>query len=168
MDKIAMGGGCHWCTEAVFQELNGVQKVEQGFVASNGKISSFSEAVIVHFDSDVISLSDLIEIHLHTHRSTSNHSMRDKYRSAIYTFNFEQHRKAEKVVKRLQSKFHLPLVTKVLPFARFKPSADQFKNYYSKNPEKPFCKRYIDPKLELLQERFSKKLVGKKSISSEN
>lgn len=163
-----MGGGCHWCTEAVFQKLNGVQKVEQGFVASNEKTSSFSEAVIVHFDSDVISLSNLVEIHLHTHRSTSNHSMRDKYRSAIYTFTFEQHQEAEKAIKRLQSEFHLPLVTKVLPFSQFKPSAEQFRNYYSKNPEKPFCKRYINPKLELLQKRFSKRLACKKSHRSEN
>ena len=60
--KIALGGGCHWCTEAVFQSLIGVHKVEQGFVASTDENTSFSEAVIVHFSPEAISLQTLIEI----------------------------------------------------------------------------------------------------------
>ena len=82
--KIALGGGCHWCTEAVFQSLIGVERVEQGYVASTGNNNSFSEAVIVHFNTERISLKTLIEIHLHTHKSTSNHSLRERYRSAVY------------------------------------------------------------------------------------
>ena len=93
--KIAFGGGCHWCTEAVFQSIKGVLKVEQGFVASTKKNSSFSEAVIVHFEDSKIALKTLIEIHLHTHKSTSNHSMRSKYRSAIYTFSEVQNKKVQ-------------------------------------------------------------------------
>ncbi|WP_343065456.1 peptide-methionine (S)-S-oxide reductase [Arenibacter arenosicollis] len=81
--KIAFGGGCHWCTEAVYQSLKGVEVVEQGFVASKGEESFFSEAVIVHYDPKSIALKDLILIHLYTHKSTSDHSMRNKYRSAI-------------------------------------------------------------------------------------
>jgi peptide-methionine (S)-S-oxide reductase len=85
LKRIAFGGGCHWCTEAVFQQVVGVLKVEQGYVASKAKQSDYSEGVIIHYDRDKISLKSLIEIHLHTHQSTSNHSMRNKYRSAIYT-----------------------------------------------------------------------------------
>jgi peptide-methionine (S)-S-oxide reductase len=59
LQKIALGGGCHWCTEAVFQSIIGVEKVEQGFVASIDENNSFSEAVIVHFNSEVISLNTL-------------------------------------------------------------------------------------------------------------
>ena len=84
--KIGFGGGCHWCTEAVFQSLIGVEKVEQGFVASFNLHNELSEAVIVHFNHKRISLQTLIEIHLLTHSSTSDHAMRKKYRSAIYTF----------------------------------------------------------------------------------
>ena len=80
IDQIALGGGCHWCTEAIFQSLIGVIKVEQGYVSSTGENSIFSEAVIIHFNAAKISLSNLIEIHLHTHNSISHHSMRDKYR----------------------------------------------------------------------------------------
>ncbi|MEM9076169.1 MAG: peptide-methionine (S)-S-oxide reductase [Bacteroidota bacterium] len=79
MDKIGLGGGCHWCTEAVFSSLNDVIRVEQGFISSNEE-SAFSEAVIVHYDSNAISLKDLVGIHLYTHKSTSDHSMRAKYR----------------------------------------------------------------------------------------
>lgn len=74
--KIGLGGGCHWCTEGVFESLLGVSKVNQGWIASSGKDSDFSEAVEVYFDPAVISLSDLIEIHLYTHASRSNHSMK--------------------------------------------------------------------------------------------
>ncbi|MEL6919372.1 MAG: peptide-methionine (S)-S-oxide reductase, partial [Bacteroidota bacterium] len=71
--KIAFGGGCHWCTEAVFQSLRGVTLVEQGFVASTGEHKTFSEAVIVHYDDKAISKEDLIAVHLHTHKSTAAH-----------------------------------------------------------------------------------------------
>ena len=156
ISKIALGGGCHWCTEAVFQSLIGVEKVEQGYVASVGENSSFSEAVIVHFNSEFILLETLIEIHLYTHKSTSNHSMRTKYRSGIYTFSEEQVRQSEGIVNNLQKEFNNKLITKVYPFHSFKASREAIQNYYQKNPKKPFCETFINPKLKLLLERFSK------------
>lgn len=159
IEIIALGGGCHWCTEAVFQSLNGVEKVEQGFVASNGVDDGFSEAVVVHFESEVIGLKDLIEIHLHTHSSTSDHAMRGKYRSAIYIYTKTQAYKAEMILADLQKNFDRHLITKVYPFQNFKPSGEQFQNYYLKNPDKPFCQRFIRPKLLLLLERFSDKVA---------
>ncbi|WP_373516650.1 peptide-methionine (S)-S-oxide reductase [Pricia sp.] len=162
MKKIGLGGGCHWCTEAVFQSLRGVEKVEQGFVASTEKNATFSEAVIVHFDATSITLKDLIEIHLHTHESTSNHSMRQKYRSAVYTFSDGQRAKAQEILKRLQPDFERPLITEVLPFVTFRPSDEQFTDYYYKNPQKPFCQNYIQPKLQFLLERFSNAIDGEK------
>ncbi|WP_276165264.1 peptide-methionine (S)-S-oxide reductase [Zobellia alginiliquefaciens] len=155
LHKIALGGGCHWCTEAVFQSLQGVTKVEQGFVASTGNDSNFSEAVIVHFSPNIISLKTLIEVHLHTHKSTSNHSMRSKYRSAIYTFSTEHVVESEAILNELQATFGDTLITKILPFIAFKPSEIQFKNYYYSNPEKPFCTTYISPKLQLLKTQFT-------------
>ncbi|MDT0649888.1 peptide-methionine (S)-S-oxide reductase [Autumnicola edwardsiae] len=156
--KIALGGGCHWCTEAVFQALKGVEKVEQGYVASTEEHSAFSEAVIVHFISEEIPLKRLIEVHLYTHNSTSNHSMRSKYRSAIYYFNFQQKAEAEKSLMALQADFSETIITKVYPFGVFEPSREEIRDYYLKNPEKPFCKTYIEPKLKLLLQQFSKEL----------
>ncbi|MFC7357212.1 peptide-methionine (S)-S-oxide reductase [Jejudonia soesokkakensis] len=155
--KIALGGGCHWCTEAVFQSLKGVVKVEQGYVASKEENASFSEAVIVHFFTKQNSLQALIEIHLHTHKSTSNHSMREKYRSAIYVFSEEQKKECQQLLSELQSDFKDKLITKVLFFNEFKPSRTQITNYYFNNPEKPFCRQFINPKLKLLLANFSEK-----------
>ena len=155
LDKIGFGGGCHWCTEAVFQSLKGVIRVEQGWIASEGAASTFSEAVIVHFDSSQISLSVLVEIHLHTHKSTSDHSMRKKYRSAIYYFDLDQQEAVNQLLKGFQSKFDHSLITQVLRYLKFKPSGEEIENYYYKNPEKPFCTSFIDPKLKLLMEQFS-------------
>ena len=117
LEKIALGGGCHWCTEAVFQSLIGVETVEQGYVASTDDFRSFSEAVIVHFNPERISLQTLIEIHLYTHKSTSNHSMRDKYRSAVYTYSEAQHKHCELIIEQLQNEFE-HLFLKDLPLLR--------------------------------------------------
>ncbi|WP_340676512.1 peptide-methionine (S)-S-oxide reductase [Paraglaciecola sp.] len=87
INKIGLGGSCHWCTEGVFKSLIGITQVNQGWIASIDQNSAYSEAIEVYFDSAVISLADVIEIHIHTHASTKNHSMRQKYRSASYTQN---------------------------------------------------------------------------------
>ncbi len=152
-----MGGGCHWCTEAVFQSLMGVAKVEQGWVASTDENDTFSEAVIVHFDTNSINLFELIQIHLYTHKSTSDHSMRSKYRSAVYYFDEAQKLQIAKYLDTLQLEFEKKLVTEILPFDRFKPSREQITNYYYNNPNKPFCETYIAPKLKLLLEKFGDK-----------
>ncbi|MCM4158904.1 peptide methionine sulfoxide reductase [Antarcticibacterium flavum] len=155
LERAGFGGGCHWCTEAVFQRLKGVEKVEQGFIASIGKASSFSEAVIVHFDPGVISLDRLILIHLHTHSSSSLHRFREKYRSAIYTFSEEQEKQAGKILARHQKEFNHTLITRILPFREFRPSGEEFRNYYLQDRHKPFCRTYIEPKLEILSADFS-------------
>lgn len=162
LNKIAFGGGCHWCTEAVFQSLKGVERVEQGFIASTAKNDTFSEAVIVHFDDNLISQRILIEIHLHTHNCTSYHSMRNKYRSAVYTFSVNQAIEVQQSLTDLQPAFNHRLVTKVYPFVKFKPSEERFTNYYGKNPSKPFCKNHIDPKLSLLLTQFTEQVNTKK------
>ena len=166
LKKIAFGGGCHWCTEAVFQQIGGVLKVEQGYVASNGKYADYSEGVIVHYDRDKISLESLIEIHLHTHQSTSNHSMRNKYRSAIYYFNENDKIEALAILKNLRTDFDKEIITEVLPFVSFKSSREEIQNYYLKGPDKPFCQNFISPKLELLKKKFYTSLKEDKKIAT--
>ena len=152
--KIGFGGGCHWCTEAVFQFLRGVLNVEQGFISSTGENSNYSEAVIVHFNPEEILLETLIEVHLYTHNSTSNHSFRKKYRSALYFFNAEEEKVLSRIIQDLQQNFQEEIITQILPYKDFKPSSEEFQNYFLNDPEKPFCKRYIHPKLDLIKEKF--------------
>jgi peptide-methionine (S)-S-oxide reductase len=131
-----------------------VNEVKQGWIASEGADEAFSEGVIVRHDPLEIRLIDLIEVHLHTHRSQSNHSMRDRYRSAIYYMDEAQVPEIEKGLASLGRSFAGPLITRVLPFRAFKPSREEITNYYLKNQEKPFCETYIEPMLRLLRERF--------------
>lgn len=158
ISQIGFGGGCHWCTEAVFQALKGVIKVKQGWIASEGGNENFSEAVLVHFNSEEITIESLIKVHLHTHKCTSNHSMRKKYRSAVYTFSDEQLIQSKILIAGFQNDFENKIITKVLPFIAFKPSSSEFQNYYIKNPSKPFCKRYINPKLKFIMSELIPKL----------
>lgn len=147
-EKIGFGGGCHWCTEAVFQAVNGVAQVEQGWIASSPPNDTESEAVIVHFDPQAIPLIDLVRIHLHTHSSTSPHAMRRKYRSAIYSFDAKQAEQAQAALDELQAEFDDALVTRVMPFASFRASDQRYQDYYRSNPDRPFCQTYIAPKLQ--------------------
>lgn len=160
MEKIGFGGGCHWCTEAVFQSLVGVRHVDQGFIRSLPPWDDYSEAVIVDFDPRAVGLDVLIEVHLLTHASTSKHKMRGKYRSAIYTLSEQQQTDALRHLDTLQNDFSDPLITRVLPFEAFRASDPRLQDYYRQNPSRPFCVSYIEPKLRLLRARFGKGCQG--------
>ncbi len=160
---VGFGGGCHWCTEAVFQALRGVQQVDQGFMRSSPPDDTWSEAVKVQFDPEVIGLARLIDIHLHTHASTSQHSMRAKYRSAIYVNSPQQAHDAKTILSAIQDDFSEPLVTRVLPLVGFKPSELERKGYFEKNNGNQFCERYIEPKLQKLRDEYPNFVVGSKS-----
>ncbi|MFK7748959.1 MAG: peptide-methionine (S)-S-oxide reductase [Kordia sp.] len=155
IQKVALGGGCHWCTEAVFQSLKGVQHVAQGWVQSTEENDTFSEAVIVQFDTTLIPLKVLVAIHLRTHKSTVQHSMRKKYRSAIYYYDQAQQEILKNILTAAQSEFKEKIITQVLPFIAFKASREAITNYYYSNPKKPFCEQFINPKLKLLLREFT-------------
>lgn len=156
MEQIGFGGSCHWCTEAIFLSLNGVTEVQQGWISSKKKYESLSEAVIIKYDAEKISLETLVSIHLYTHSATSNHSMRSKYRSAIYTFNLKQEDLSREAISKLQAEFDLPIITLVIPFVAFKLNKEEYLNYYYSDPTKAFCQNIVNPKLKILLERFSK------------
>jgi peptide-methionine (S)-S-oxide reductase len=157
VQKIGLGGGCHWCTEAIFQSIKGVSNVEQGWIsAKRPYATSQSEAVIVHFDTSIITLDTLIEIHLFTHNATSNHTFRQKYRSAVYVFTKQQEVKAQTILDHKQKLFKKSLVTKVYDFSAFILNDTQYLNYYKSNPKKPFCQVRIEPKLKMLCMKYAK------------
>lgn len=152
--RIGFGGSCHWCTEAIFQSLAGVIKVRQGWISAE-EDEAFHEGVIVEFRPEQIPLKLLIEVHLRTHSSTSDHMLRKRYRSAVYTFTDSQKNAVKKILVELQQQFEQQLITGEYSFKEFKTSDESFQNYYQKNPGKPFCKSYIDPKLKLLFKDFA-------------
>lgn len=154
--KVGFGGSCHWCTEAIFLSILGVKSVAQGWVSGEGNAESFSEAVIVEYNSLEISLQDLIAIHLHTHSCTSSHNMRNKYRSAVYYFNAEQEKMAKAGINFIQLEYMSRIITEVIAYKDFKLNTEQYRNYYFSNPEKPFCENIVNPKLRLLLTKFSK------------
>jgi peptide-methionine (S)-S-oxide reductase len=136
-----------------FLSLRGILHAEQGWIAAEEN-RSFSEAVIVHYDPAEINLTVLIAAHLHTHSSTVSHSMRSKYRSALYVFEKEQLSACAEILNTLQPDFEKQIVTEMLTFHAFRPSAESGQNYYYKNPSKPFCQTFIHPKMKTLLEHF--------------
>ena len=135
--------------------MRGVRIVEQGFVRSSTPNDTWSEAVRLRFDADAIPLNVLIDIHLRTHASTSDHRMRGKYRSAVYTVSDAQSDRARAELAALQTGFEDPLVTQVLPLTAFRQSDLRFQRYFERNEGGPFCTRYIDPKRAYLRAHYA-------------
>lgn len=162
-EKIGLGGGCHWCTEAIYQSLLGVREVEQGWISAE-EAPAFSEAVIVHYDPEKIALATLIEVHLHTHSCTSEHAFREKYRSAIYVFSKSAHNEANALLMHFQKDFDKKIQTRVYHHAAFSLNHKKYQNYYYSNPEKPFCKSRITPKLKLLLTKFGSDIVDPRTL----
>ncbi|NQZ76594.1 MAG: peptide-methionine (S)-S-oxide reductase [Ekhidna sp.] len=158
LKQLGFGGGCHWCTEAVFDHLIGVSDVKQGWIKSKPPYEAFSEAVLVSYDSESISTETLIHIHLLTHASDADHSMRAKYRSAIYYLNKEEQKNLQSILDRARSTDSRNYVTKVLPMATFQSNNEKYLNYYRKRPEAPFCKTHITPKLQKLMKKFGNRV----------
>ena len=162
LTAIGLGGGCHWCTEAVYASLKGISSVEQGWITSEAPNDTFSEAILIRFDEQIISLQDIIDIHLNTHSSTSNHTLRERYRSAIYVMTQKDNNRVKAALKKLQEGFIAPLITQPLPFIDFKKSEEIYVDYFYKNPDKPFCQTYIQPKLNMLLQRYSNSVEPQK------
>ncbi|MFT6868024.1 MAG: peptide-methionine (S)-S-oxide reductase [Cyclobacteriaceae bacterium] len=160
-DKVGFGGGCHWCTEGIFLSLIGILKVDQGWIASKAPDDSFSEAVIVYFDPEIIDLHTLINVHLLTHSSSGNHSMRSKYRSAVYYFSDVQAEDSLEIIKKSQEE-DKKIITKVLPFEAFKINTIEYLDYLYTRPDSGFCKTYIQPKLKQVYLQYGKMMNQQK------
>jgi peptide methionine sulfoxide reductase msrA/msrB len=171
-ESIVLGGGCFWCTEAVFQEVDGVKKVVSGY--SNGQKPSptyeqvctgntgHAEVVKVTYDPKVVSLEDIIEIHLTTHNPTTlNRQGADvgtQYRSAIYYNNEEEKAVIDRVTASVQASFDQPIVTEIQPLESFYPAEGYHQNYFRNNPGNGYCAAVINPKLAKFRAKYNSKL----------
>lgn len=149
LHSLGFGGGCHWCTEAVFLILKGVCKVEQGYIASEEPYNAYSEGVLLHYDPEQITLGDLLRVHLSTHSSRSEHQLRHKYRSAVYFLQPDEKTVIQKELVRLK-----PHITKALLLKDFRPSPERYHSYFRRYADKPFTDCHIRPKLLLLSRNF--------------
>ena len=163
-EEIYLGGGCFWCTEAVFQEVTGVTEVDSGY--SGGSVDNPSyeevcsgrtghaEVVRVKFDPDIITLREILEIFFDTHDPTTlnrqGHDVGEQYRSVIFYMNNNQREVAQSLIRELteSKKFRKPIVTALEPFKNFYTSESYHKNYYRDNEYAPYCTFVISPKLE--------------------
>lgn len=170
--KAIFGGGCFWCTEAIFQRLKGVLHVESGY--SGGKIKNptyrevtngltgHAEVVQVVYDTTHITYRDLIYIHLTTHNPcTLNRQGADigsQYRSILFYRSEDEKKQAIEVMNELQSFFTEPIVTELKPFEAFYKAEDYHQNYYTTNTNQPYCQLVIEPKLEKFRKMYTEKL----------
>jgi peptide methionine sulfoxide reductase msrA/msrB len=172
LETATFGGGCFWCTEAIFQPLRGVLKVASGYSGGHIDHPSYSavcegttghaEVIQVIFDPDQISYKDLLHIHLSTHNPTTlNQQGADKgtqYRSIIFAHNDEQQQMAERVIDEFQDVFDAPIVTEIKPFTIFYKAEEYHQNYYQNNSNAPYCHAVINPKLAKFRKLFKEKL----------
>lgn len=161
-----LGGGCFWCTEAVFQRIKGVLKVEPGYAGGTVANPTYdqvctgatghAEAVQVTFDSDEVSFSKILEVFFATHDPTTvNRQGADvgtQYRSVIFYHNVNQKKTAEKIIGELNNAkaYQSRIVTQVLPFTAFYKAEDYHKEYFKRHPEQPYCRLVIAPKIAKL------------------
>jgi peptide-methionine (S)-S-oxide reductase len=174
LEVATLASGCFWCTEAVFQEIKGVVKVEPGYSGGSmlnptyrqvsTETTGHAEAVQIQFDSSIISFREILEIFFATHDPTTlNRQGADaghQYRSAIFYHNEEQKAIAEEVIEELTSEkiFYSPIVTEVEPFKAFYKAEDYHKDYFRKHPRQPYCRVVISPKIAKLRKKFQNKL----------
>lgn len=161
MSVATFGGGCFWCTEALFQQVRGVKSVASGYSGGHTKNPAYrevcngttghAEVVQIEFDSDEVSFADLVEIHLTTHNPTTpdrqGADRGTQYRSIILTHDDEQDETARSVIETLSPEFEHSIVTEVAPYEQFYKAEEKHQNYYRANPEGRYCQMVISPKL---------------------
>ena len=177
MDSLQVatfGSGCFWCTEAIFERVNGVVKVESGY--SGGTVENptyqevctgttgHAEVTQITYDPSVISFDELLEIFWKTHDPTTlnkqGNDVGTQYRSVIFYHNEEQKELAEKYKSELDKSgaWDNPIVTEISPFTNFYPAEGYHQDYYENNPNQGYCAFVIAPKVEKFEKVFKNKL----------
>ena len=172
METITVGGGCFWCTEAIFQEIKGVLSVKSGYTGGTapGKptyreicsgLTGHAEVVRVTFDTSIITLYDILLIFMTTHDPTTlNRQGADvgtQYRSVIYYANNDQKKIAENILADIAPYYESAIVTEISPLGIFYEAEDYHQDYYKNNPSQGYCQVVISPKLAKLRKLYASK-----------
>lgn len=174
-DTATFANGCFWCTEAIFQDVKGVEKVTSGYTDGDTKNptyeevctgnTGFAEALQIVYDPSVVSFDELLEMFWKTHDPTTlnrqGNDVGTQYRSGIYYHNKDQEQKAlyYKAALDKSGAFDDPIVTEIKPFKNFYAAEDYHQNYFNNNENKnPYCKIVIRPKVDKFRAAFKDKL----------
>ncbi|CAL66434.1 peptide-methionine (S)-S-oxide reductase MsrA [Christiangramia forsetii] len=174
LKKATLAGGCFWCTEAVFQRLEGVEEVSSGFTGGEIKNPAYreiitgrtghAEAIEIQFNPEKISFEELLLVFFATHDPTTlNKQQNDvgtQYRSAVFYHDEDQKIKAEEVIALLEKEgmFENPIVTEVSEASEFYVAEAEHQDFYNQHRQQPYCQFIIDPKIKKLNKLFSDKL----------
>jgi methionine-S-sulfoxide reductase len=174
-EEITLGGGCFWCTEAVFSRVKGINTVTPGYSGGNLENPTYenvltgttghAEVVQITFNTNLISTREVLEIFFATHDPTTlNRQGADvgtQYRSVVFYHNDEQRKTVIKLIKELNSSrtWKNPIVTKVQPFTKFYKAEEYHMNYYERHGNQPYCRMVINPKIKKLNTSFKEKLI---------
>ena len=177
MSEIAtFGGGCFWCLDAAFRQLRGVERVVSGY--SGGKrpnptyeqvcsgATGHAEVIQITFDPRTISYRDLLgvlfTIHDPTTRDRQGNDMGTQYRSVIYYHTNEQMNTAKDVIAELTAEkvWDDPIVTEIAPFSVFYPAEGYHQDYFSKNPNQPYCAAIVAPKVSKVRKEYFDRLTA--------
>ncbi|GAA3779955.1 peptide-methionine (S)-S-oxide reductase MsrA [Flavobacterium ginsengiterrae] len=177
LETITLGGGCYWCVEAVYENLDGVKSVVSGFSGGNVANPTYeevctgttghAEVVQITYDKTVTDINEIFKVFFTVHDPTTlNRQGADvgtQYRSVIFYKNEEQKKAAQNIIAELNKAkvYNNPIVTKVEPFKVFYKAEDYHQNYYANNKNQPYCKMVIQPKLEKFEKVFKDKLKKK-------
>lgn len=173
-DTVTFGNGCFWCTEAIFQQVDGVLKVESGYSGGHVEDPTYrqvctgttghAECLNIIYDPSKVSYDELLEIFWQTHDPTTldrqGNDVGPQYRSVIFYHNEEQKLVGEKYKEKLDKSgaFDAPIVTTFEPFTKFYKAENYHQNYYNEHGSEPYCQFVIRPKLEKFQKVFKDKL----------
>lgn len=171
LETATLGGGCFWCTEAIFQRLPGVKSVRPGYAGGTTAKPTYkevctgrtghAEVIQIEFDPGLISYSKLLDTFWRAHDpTTSNRQGPDvgtQYRSIILYHSPAQKTEAEKSKSVAQNLFAGSIVTEIVPFQEFWPAEAYHQDYYRTNPDQPYCRAVILPKLEKLERKMQEK-----------
>jgi peptide-methionine (S)-S-oxide reductase len=176
LQQVTFGAGCFWCTEAVFQNLNGVSKVVSGYMGGDTKNPTYkdictgntghAEVIQVEFDDSISSFEELLLVFFKTHDATTlnrqGNDIGTQYRSVIFYNNQEQKQAAHAMIDQLTIDlvFDRPIVTEVSPVTDFYEAEDYHQNYFNQNASQPYCAFVIQPKLAKFTKDFKDKLKG--------
>jgi len=174
-ETATLAGGCFWCVEAAFKELDGVERVESGYTGGHVEDPSYeavcreetghAEAVQVTYDPDVIDYPELLRvfftIHNPTTRDRQGPDVGEQYRSAIYYHDDGQRETAESFVEELEAEgAYDGIVTEIEPLTEWYVAEEYHQDYYEKNPNDRYCQFNADPKIQKVREKFGDKLAA--------